>query len=435
MKGDQVNKWLMGLGVCILLLGCQKLENNQWDFGKNGTLNVETRSVENDSILYPMTLYAFSESGECVKSQTFEGSDEDVRLDLPSGKYRIVAVAGYTKGYVLPSVKSWDDEITLLADEAPETPMMIGMADVELASEAENKLEMLLSYSVAALDVSLSGIPSGVTEVGVTVSPFYASMNLRGEYKASDYSLNMVCVLDTAGRWTSPLRYVFPGSGEETVFSITFKMEDETKATYGYVWKEAPKANQPYHLNGSYAGILTLDGAFGITGWGQSEEVKFEFASTGESADGDDDANSDMSELPKVGDFWNGALVIDISETDDSGTEVLLMSLDEWDLLTSEVEGVRSAYSVNGISGWRLPTDGEAQLLKDTYSGDSREMLNERISAYDSKLVGIDGDERYLCLKADVFYSFAFVEGTKITKAGEKKVYCVRLMKSYRIDG
>lgn len=434
MRGGQVNKWLMGLGVCILLLGCQKLEENQWYVGKNGTLNVETRSVENDSILYPMTLYAFSESGECIKSQTFEGSDEDVRLDLPSGKYRIVAVAGYTKGYVMPSVKNWDDEITLSADEAPETPMMMGMADVELDSEAENKLEILLSYSVTALDVSLAGVPSEVAEVGVTLSPFYSSMNLKGEYKTSDYSLNMVCESDTIGQWMSPLRYVFPGTSEETVLSITFKMEDGTKATHGYVWKEIPKANQSYHLNGSYAGNLTLIGDFGITGWGQSEEVKFEFGSTGGAADGDDDTNSDLSGLPKAGDFWNGALVIDVSETDDSGTEVLLMSLDEWDLLTSEVEGVSSTYSVNGISGWRLPTDGEAQLLKNTYSGDSRVTLNERISAYDSKLVGLDGDERYLCLKADVFYSFAFVEGTKITKAGEKKVYCVRLMKSYRID-
>lgn len=433
MRGSRVNKWLMGLGVWILLFGCQKLEDDKWGISKNGTLNVETRSVENDSILYPMTLYAFSESGKCVNSQTFEDKNEDVRLDLPSGKYRIVAVAGYAKGYIMPSVEGWDDEITLSTDDAPDTPLMMGMADVELDLETVNKLEILLSYSVAALDVSLAGVPSGVTEVGLTISPFYSSMNLKGEYKASDYSLSVVCTSDTAGRWMSPIRYVFPGSSEKTVFSITFKMEDGTKAIHGYVWKEAPKANQPYHLKGNYAGNLTLNGAFGITGWGQSEEVKFEFGSTGDSADRDDDVNSDFSELPKVGDFWNGALVVDVSETDDSGTEVLLMSLNEWSALVSEVGNITSAYSINGISGWRLPTDGEAQMLKDAYSGDAREALNERILAYDSKLAGIDGEERYLCMKAAAFYSFAFVEGTKITKAGEKKTYRVRLMKSCRV--
>lgn len=434
MRGGQVNKWLLGLGVWILLFGCQKLEDDKWGVSKNGTLNIETRSVENDSILYPMTLYAFSESGECINSQIFEDKNEDVRLDLPSGKYRIVAVAGYAKGYVMPSVKNWNDEIALSTDEAPETPLMLGRADIELNSGTVNKLEILLSYSVAALDVSLSGVPSEVTEVGITVSPFYSSMNLKGEYKASEYSLGMVCVSDTAGQWTSPLRYVFPGSSEETVFSIAFKMKDGAKVTHGYVWKETPKANQPYHLKGNYTGNLMLNGAFGIIGWGQSEEVEFEFGFTGESGNEDDDFGSDSSELPKVGDFWNGALVVDVSETDDSGTEVLLMSLNEWSALVSEVGNITSAYSINGISGWRLPTDGEAQMLKDAYSGDAREALNERILAYDSKLAGIDGEERYLCMKAAAFYSFAFVDETKITKAGEKKTYLVRLVKSHQLE-
>ena len=250
MRGNRVNKWLLGVGVWILLFGCQKLEDDNWDITKNGTLNVETRSVENDTIPYPMSLYAFSSSGECVDAQTIEDEDDDMRLVLPSGKYRIVAVAGYSKGYVMPSVKSWEDEIALSTNQCPETPLMLGMADIDLDSETVNKLEIVLSYSVAAMDVVLSGIPSEVIGVGVKISPFYASMNLKGEYTETDYSLDMVCSLDTANRWVSKTLYVFPGSGEETMFSIAFTMEDGTKSTYGYVWKNSPKANQPYHFVG-----------------------------------------------------------------------------------------------------------------------------------------------------------------------------------------
>ena len=97
MRGGKVNKWLLGVGVWILLFGCQKLEDDKWDITKNGTLNVETRSVENDTIPYPMSLYAFSSSGECVANQKIENEDDGVQLELPSGKYRIVAVAGYSK--------------------------------------------------------------------------------------------------------------------------------------------------------------------------------------------------------------------------------------------------------------------------------------------------------------------------------------------------
>lgn len=123
----------------------------------------------------------------------------------------------------------------------------------------------------------------------------------------------------------------------------------------------------------------------------------------------------------------------DVGETDESGTEVLLMSLDEWAVLTSEANDAASGYNVNGISEWRLPTYEEAQQLKSVFSDDKRLSLNERIAAYSSGLVGLNGVERYLCLKAGVFYSFAFVGGTNISKAGEKKTYRVRLVKSYRI--
>lgn len=433
MRGNRVNKWLLGVGVWILLFGCQKLEDDNWDITKNGTLNVETRSVENDTIPYPMSLYAFSSSGECVDAQTIEDEDDDMRLVLPSGKYRIVAVAGYSKGYVMPSVKSWEDEIALSTNQCPETPLMLGMADIDLDSETVNKLEIVLSYSVAAMDVVLSGIPSEVIGVGVKISPFYASMNLKGEYTETDYSLDMVCSLDTANRWVSKTLYVFPGSGEETMFSIAFTMEDGTKSTYGYVWKNSPKANQPYHLKGSYSGNLMLDGTFGITGWGESENVDFEFGSTVQSDDENNGSNTEPSDLPEVGSFWNGALVADVGETDESGTEVLLMSLDEWAVLTSEANDAASGYNVNGISEWRLPTYEEAQQLKSVFSDDKRLSLNERIAAYSSGLVGLNGVERYLCLKAGVFYSFAFVGGTNISKAGEKKTYRVRLVKSYRI--
>ena len=41
-------------------------------------------------------------------------------------------------------------------------------------------------------------------------------------------------------------------------------------------------------------------------------------------------------------------------------------------------------------------------------------------------------DERYLCLKNGEYYSFRFVAGTSTTKAGEMRLYYVRLVKSYR---
>ena len=105
------------------------------------------------------------------------------------------------------------------------------------------------------------------------------------------------------------------------------------------------------------------------------------------------------------------------------------MSLDEWDSTTSQVSDVMNGYSVNGISDWRLPTYEEVQVLKARFSGDNRLELNELIDEYDNTLWGLDGDERYLCTKNGVYYTFKFAGGTSVTKAGEKTSYYVRLVK------
>jgi hypothetical protein len=128
--------------------------------------------------------------------------------------------------------------------------------------------------------------------------------------------------------------------------------------------------------------------------------------------------------------------VADVIETDDSGADVLLLSLDEWDATVSEVKDVTFDYIVNGISDWRLPTHEEAATLRNRFSGDARVELNERIIEYDPELYELaNGEkERYLCLKNGELYSFQFIGGTSTTLAGDKRSYYVRLVSSYHIE-
>ena len=144
----------------------------------------------------------------------------------------------------------------------------------------------------------------------------------------------------------------------------------------------------------------------------------------------------DLTGVPEVGTIWNGCIVADWGEADETGVEVLLLSLDEWVATVSQVADVMEGYSVNGISDWRLPTHEEASVLRARFSGNGLDELNERIDEYDSGLLSIaDGeDERYLCTKNGTYYSFRFVSGTTTTKAGEVRSYYLRLVKSYRIS-
>lgn len=196
------------------------------------------------------------------------------------------------------------------------------------------------------------------------------------------------------------------------------------------------EAGRPYSIAGSYSSGIVLDGYFVLKGWDALTEIAFQFG-TGKNEDG---TGEDLEEptigsegVPEVGSIWNGAIVAQVSDVDETGADVLLLSLDEWIMVTSQVEEVTADYVVNGLSGWRLPTSEEAQMLRDRFSGASRTELNERIADYDASLMGVDGEERYLCDKSGVCYSFIFAGGTSITKAGTVRTYYARLVKDCRL--
>lgn len=440
MKFELFGKWLLVAAICLFAVGCQQLSDDVLAEDEKGTLKVKTRSAAGGEVAYPLTLYVFSSDGDCVDTQLIENGDETVQLRLAKGDYRVVAVSSCKDAYVASTIEDWEDVVELPGDGGADIPLVMGKADVKIGTDTKGKLEIVLTNAVTSIDVALSAIPSDVTEVVVTMSSFYSSVNLKGEYVGADYSLRLPCSLDTSTRWSTKTRYLFPGSGEETVLSIWMKKKNGEEATYGYTWKGSPESNQPYHLQGNYSDGLILNGSFIWTAWNEAKDVEFQFGAVSSSAEEDtedkDEPDVDLSGLPEIGSIWNGTIMADIIEADESGADVLLLSLDEWDATVSQVDDVIFGYTINGISDWRLPTHEEAATLRSKFSGDARVELNERIAEYDPELYGLaNGDkERYLCLKDGKLYSFQFIAGTGTTVAGEKRSYYVRLVKSYHID-
>ena len=439
MKLNLWNKWLLSAAICLLGSACQSLVDEDITMGEEGTLKVKTRSAAGEEISYPLSLYAFSEKGDCVASQTVGNAGESTRLSLPAGTYKIVSVSGYSEGYEIPAEPHWEDVIRLVGEAGAEVPLMIGKADVTVGADKESRLELVLSYAVTAVDFTFSRVPSEVAAVSVVLSPLYSSINMKGDYVDADYALSLDCSLNTGNLWSTRTKYVFPMNGAETTLSIVMKLKNGEVVTHGYVWKDAPKSGQPYHLHGEYSDGFALRGDFVVSGWKEAEEVEFTFGSvsppTGEEEeDGDDAPVVDWSDLPEVGSIWNGTIVADVREAGTEGVDLLLLSLDEWSIQTSQVEELLSGYSVNGLADWRLPTYEEAKQLRINFSGSYRIELNEKIWEYDGELYGIDGEERYLCDKSGSYYSFIFSGGTSITQCGSKRSYYTRLVKTVRLS-
>lgn len=440
--------YLMLAVLCGTIVSCQQLpEDDSWMSGEDEkSLKVKVRSAGDAEIVYPLYLYAFAENGKLAASQTIADADMDMALPLSKGEFQVVAISGTSEAYLLPDNPTLDDVVTLSGNKGAETPLMVGRANVEINDASTATAQITLSYVVAALNVELKDVPSDVTEVQLALSPLYSTLSMGGEYGGDSQKVKVDCTSDAEGEWAAESVYIFPGSGSETIFSIYFKMEDGTELTYGYTYQGVPKANHLFNVVGTYAGGVIVGGSFDVDDWEGSIDVEFEFGSVAvpdegeedegeeESGEGEGETEVDLTGVPEIGTIWNDMIVVDMGEADEAGVDLLLLTLDEWEATVSQVDEVLDGYSVNGISGWRLPTHEEAALLRATFSGDNREELNELIAEYDESLYGLDGDERYLCTKNDIYYSFKFAGGTTISKAGEKRSYYVRLVKTYRFE-
>ena len=442
MKTDLISRLFLIVFLMSATFSCQQMPTDEMETADEDVTNlkVDVRSAGDSEIVYPLYLYAFDAKGKQVASQKLEDAEAEMSLSLAKGDFQIVAVAGTSSDYLLPENPELSDVITLVASKGAGTPLMMGRANVEITASSKPTAKLTLSYVVAALNVKLKEVPENVTAVQLSLSPLYSTLSMGGKYGGSSQKVKVDCSLVSEGVWSASTVYIFPGSGTETDFSIYFKTDDGKEVTYGYTSNGVPKANYLFNVTGSYAGGIIVGGNFDVTDWEGSIDVEFEFGSDMDNED-EEDGNEDepgddivLEGVPEVGTIWNGFIVADIGEADETGVDLLLMSLDEWDALPSEIPNLLSGYSVNGIAGWRLPTHDEAAILKARFSGNNRLELNKLIEEYDSDLWHIDGEERYLCMKGDLYYSFKFAGSTSITKAGEKTVYYVRLVKTYRLS-
>ena len=434
----KVFKCILPILFCGILFACQQVPNDdEWLSEETKPLKVKVRSAENVEIAYPLYLYAFDKNGKLAASQTIVDEGKDMALSLTDDEYQVVALSGVTDDYQLPKDLTLEGEIKLSNIEGADAPLMVGRADVGGSRNEGTMAEIALSYVVAQLNVVLKNVPADVSTVQLSISPLYSSLSMGGEYGGDVQKVKVNCTLGEDGVWSAQPTYIFPGSAAETTFSVSFKKEDGTELTYGYTYQGKPEANHPFNITGSYAEGVIVGGSFEISGWEEAIDVEFTFgANVVPDKEGEDEEEPeiDMTNVPEVGTIWNDMIVVDIGEADEDGVDLLLMSLDEWKSDTLNVVDIPTGYSVNGISGWNLPTYDEATTIRARFSNDARLELNDIIKQYDSQLVGLsaDSNDRYLCLKNGKYYSFSFAPKTNISPA-KKRSYYVRLVKTYRV--
>lgn len=421
-------------GFISLFASCQKGFEDEEDISSSlQPLKVVVRSAdENAEICYPLHIYAFNQKGENAARQTIESEEEAIELELPKGDFHIFAIAGCSEEYSLPERPKITDKIQMEDGKGAKNPIMTGKADISIGDKS-SRLEITLSYAVTAISVELKGLPADVASVSLSLSPMYSSLLMSGEYEDKGGKIEIPCWLDTENIWNANTLYTFPGSGEETTLSILVTKKDGTETTYAYTYKGIPEANRAFNVSGNYTGGITVGGEFIVKGWEEPIQVNFDFGLIEEESGKDDTENEednsgeeeeDNLNAPEVGSIWNDAIVVNVE-----GSNVLVMSLEEWACYADELNQLMEEI---GTDGWDLPTTSEARLLNQTFQGNNLSMLNDLL--WDNNYDQIDETKRYFYNHNGYIYAFGFKSSSQFREAGLKTKYRLRLVKTIKLS-
>ena len=402
-------------------------------------LKVTTRAASGE-VTYPILVMAYDESGSLKGEQTINAEGEEISLKLSEGAYHITALSGQGS-YTEPS--SYNQQSALINIPAAgyaQSPLMMGGADVLLTS-ASAKVNVVMTYRVASLSLSLASVPEDVSAVNVGVSQQYKAIDMSGTFSGSS-TANVKCT-KTGDVWTSEQVYLLPGAGSSTTLTLSLT-NAEGQTSYSYELSEPLEAAVPYTIKGTYVESTApyITGVITIEGWQEERSFDFEFGS-GSSSGGSSSTTAyyEVESLPVEGQDWKGHLAALVENANEREADVLLLGLHEMiNVYAPAAEGHETqmqdsvkAYIENDLKDWAVPTEEQARALKKMYGGNYEELnlVINRLKGDEINVYTSSSNARYLCEEGTKTFNFA--ENGSITSAGTSVKYRLRLVKKIHV--
>ncbi|MCF0235337.1 MAG: FimB/Mfa2 family fimbrial subunit [Bacteroidaceae bacterium] len=434
--------------VLGLLTACQQIElPEQPDTSKKVSVTVMARSTTAAEVQYPLSVYAFNSAGECVAQQTIRSNSEALNLSLSKGDYRVVALSGYD-GYTLPSgTPNIQSRIKMPAPQnMASSPLQYGAAAVVVGT-TKARVSIAMNYQVANVNLQLAGVPAEMTAVAATVEQQYSELDFAGESFAPKSS-TITLMRQSDGTWSASNAYLFVGTGSKT--NLTLSLTDAQQSKFYSAALSSPlRAGTPYTIKGTYADEagsqgMSLSGDIQSANWLPVVDASFVFGPSAPTPpESPSDGNESTTAAPTAGTIWKGKHFIALVESVSSNSaDLVLLSKQNWEGVLSgynttdptDAQYYASQYSEDGLTGWTIPTESEAQQLATTYGGTTLTTLRDQMRQVGGDPVydNFEGNNvRYLCAEALSTYSF---RDTKILKAGATvKTYHLRLVKRVRV--
>lgn len=365
---------LMGF-VC--LVSCSELESDLPS--SNHQLRIVTHTREGEAPL--ANVYLFNAKNTLVRTIQTDAAGSyttaSASVKLSADTYTLCALnTSDLAHFQIPDNPTPTSVITKATDQTL-GDLLMATASTTLSDGASDEVNMTLQRKVLKLStISISQVPSDVTGVSVSISPFYSGIQFNGTYVETSpvaCSFNLVAST-TTGLWElAPEQFVFPSKGIPTI-TITFARDNNEATVYTYTADEALTANNKYNISGTYTEPLgvTLAGSIALQPWpADPTPVNFDFdeqnTSNNTPTDPTTNPTTNPSEVPVAGQIYNGYYVVSV---DDSDRTAVLLACDQKKGMEKEI---RDTY-LSGLSkpenaqgGWKEPTIAECKsFLSDT---------------------------------------------------------------------
>lgn len=403
-------------------------------------LKVTTRAASGE-VTYPILVMAYDESGALKGEQTINSESDEISLKLSEGAYHITALSGQGN-YTEPS--SYNQQSVLINIPTAgyaSSPLMMGGADVLLTS-ASAKVNVVMTYRVASLSLSLESVPEDVSAVSVGVSQQYKAIDMSGTFSGSS-TANVKCT-KTGDVWTSDQVYLLPGAGSSTTLTLSLT-NAEGQTSYSYELSEPLMAAVPYTIKGTYVESTApyITGVITIEGWQEERSFDFEFGS-GSSSGGTSSVTEyvEVDSIPKPCSlFKDNHIVALVDNVTENEADVLLLGLQEMINVyapasegheTQMQDSVRS-YIEGDMKDWSVPSEEQARSLKSKYGGNFDDLngLIDTLGGDQLEIYKTSNNARYLCENGTKTFNFA--ENGSITSAGTSTKYRLRLVKKIHV--
>lgn len=358
--------WLIITMLIYLPTACINSIDEDGSPGKEETtakIRVTTHSAEsNTSPTLPIHIYAFDNTDKCVAMQTMNTLQEELSLQLAAGTYSVYALTGATGStYSIPTKATAkpDAVVALLDPVNTHSELEAGNTTITLKENEEANITITVTRIVAQITAEVTGVPDDITTVAISIEPLYKLVKLNGTYGTeSNERVSFQLSKASNGTWsTSQPVFVLPRAKKATV-TIAFTDALETR-NYIYSSDVIIEADYQIEIKANYTGDSgSGNNGSGIisTDWKGSRTITFNF--------GDDDTPGNVTNLPAVGSSYQGCYVLDVTDATANSGNLLLVAPKQWENLTTEtVDAQIAGYTINEISGWKLPDHSQAELL------------------------------------------------------------------------